>query len=72
MDWTGTPLELEDKVNCIQIALYSTERRTRQYVKGYGLWSFARNLSDKYRNKILGTATKTWLDTLKIASKNSP
>ena len=32
--------------------------------------SFGRNLSNKYRKRLLNTATKTGLDALKIASKN--
>ena len=48
---------------------YSIEPRTRKYVKGYGILSFARNLSNKSGKKILGTATKTELDALKTASK---
>ena len=48
---------------------YSIEPRTRKYVKGYGILSFARNLSNKSGKKILGTATKTELDALKTAPK---
>ena len=40
---------------------YSTERRTRKYVKGYGFVSFAR----KYKKQLLDTG----LDNLKTASK---
>ena len=42
---------------------YSVEPRDRIYVKGYGFMSFAKNtgknLSNKYRQKIIDTALKT-------------
>ena len=38
---------------------YSIEPRTRKYVKGYEYLSFARNLSKKFENQLLDTATKT-------------
>ena len=40
---------------------YSIESRTRTYAKRYEFSSFARNLSNKYRKKLLDTATKTGL-----------
>ena len=48
---------------------YSTEPRIRKYVKGYGFLSFARKFGDKYRKKIIDTATKTGTDAAKTASK---
>ena len=48
---------------------YSIEPRTRKHVKGHWFSSFARNLSDKYKKKILDIATKTELDFAKTASK---
>ena len=48
---------------------YSTEPRIRKYVKGYGFLSFARKFGDKYRKKIIDTATKTGIDAAKTASK---
>ena len=36
--------------------------RAKQYVQGYGVLSFARNLSNKYAKQLLDTAT--WLDAL--------
>ena len=48
---------------------YSTKLRTRKNIKGYGLLSYARNLSNKYQKKLLDTATKTRLDAAKAASK---
>ena len=38
---------------------YFIEPRTRKYVKGYGLFSFARNLSNKHGEELLVTALKT-------------
>ena len=35
---------------------YSTEPRFRQYVKGYGILSFAKNFGDKYGKKLKDTA----------------
>ena len=40
---------------------YSTEARTRKYVKGYRFWSFAR----KYKKQL----TDTGLDAVKVTSK---
>ena len=44
---------------------YSIEPRTREYDKGSGFLSFARNLYNKYENQLL----ETGLDYLKTASK---
>ena len=51
------------------MTLYSIEPRTRKYVKEREFLSFARNVSNKYWNKLLDTATKTGLDTQKTASR---
>ena len=40
---------------------YSTEPKFRKYVKGYDCLS--------YGKKLIDTATKTWIDTAKTASK---
>ena len=50
---------------------YSIEPRTENYGYGYGyrFLSFARNVFDKYGKNVLGTATKTGADVLKIISK---
>ena len=48
---------------------YSTGPRFRKYVKGYGFLSFARKFGDKFRKKIIDTATKTGVDAEKTASK---
>ena len=47
------------------MTLCSIEARTRKYVKEYGFFSFARNLSNKYRKQLLDTG----LDTLKHSSR---
>ena len=61
---------------------YSIEPRKRRYVKGYGFSSFARNLgtysikvaknlNNKYGQKLAGSAKKSATDALKIASKRA-
>ena len=44
---------------------YSIEPITRKYVKGYGFLSFARNLSNKYKDHLFDTG----IVSLKTASK---
>ena len=59
---------------------YSTEPRERTYVKGYGFLSFARNmgthatkvaknLNNKYGQKLADSAKKSAADAFKIATK---
>ena len=48
---------------------YSTERRFRKYVKGYGFLSFAKNFGNKYAKQLTDTATKTGIDVVKTTSK---
>ena len=48
---------------------YLTQPKFRKYVKGYGFLSFAWTFCDKYRKKLMDTATKTWIDAAKTASK---
>ena len=48
---------------------YSTQPRFRRYIKGYGFLWFARKFVDKYGKKLMDTATKTWIDAAKTASK---
>ena len=48
---------------------YSTERKFRKYVKGYGFLSFARKFGVKYGKKLMYIATKTGMDAAKAASK---
>ena len=48
---------------------YSTEPKFRKYVEGYDLLSFAKKFGDKYRKKLMDTATKTGIDVAKTASK---
>ena len=54
---------------------YSIEPRNRIYVKGYGFLSFAKNmgqsLSNKYGQKLLGSAKKSATDAIKTASKRA-
>ena len=54
---------------------YSIEPKDRIYVKGYEFLSFAKsmskNLSNKYRQKILDTAKKLTTDAIKTASKKA-
>ena len=48
---------------------YSIELRAKIYVKGYGFFSFARNLSTKYGDQLLDTTTKPRQDALKTNCK---
>ena len=52
---------------------FSIEFRSRIYVKGYGFLSFAKNrgknLSNKYSQKLVDSATKSTTDAIKSASK---
>ena len=61
---------------------YSIEHRERRYVKGYGFLSFARNIgthvakvaknmSNKYSQKLVDTAKKSATDAIKTASKRA-
>ena len=54
---------------------YSIEPKDRVYVKGYGLFSFAKNMgknfSNKYSQKQLNTAKKSTTDAIKTASKRA-
>ena len=74
-DQNGTLSEVEDKVhlawliNNIEMACHFTEPRTRKYLKGYGLLTFGRNLSNKYGKNLLSTTTKNGLDAAKAVSK---
>ena len=62
--------------------LYSIEPRERRYAKGYGFLSFAknmgthatrvaRNLNNKFGQKLVNTAKKSATDALKIAGKRA-
>ena len=48
---------------------YSTQPRLRKYVQGYGFLPFPRKFGDKYRKRLMDTATKTAIDDAKTASK---
>ena len=61
---------------------YSIEDRERRYVKGYSFLSFARNIvahvakvaknmSNKYSQKLVDTAKKSATDVIKTASKRA-
>ena len=61
---------------------YSIEPRERSYVKGYGFLSFARNIgthaakvaknmSNKYSQKLVDSAKKSATDAIKTASKRA-
>ena len=61
---------------------YSIEPRERRYVKGYGFLSFARsigthatkvakNMSNKYSQKLVDAAKKSEADVIKTASKRA-
>ena len=61
---------------------YSIEPRERRHVKGYGFLSFARNIgthatkfaknmSNKYGQKLVDTAKKSVTDAIKTASKRA-
>ena len=50
---------------------YSMEPIERRYVKGYGFLSFARNLNNKYGQKLVNSVKKSATDAFKIASKRA-
>ena len=54
---------------------YSIEPKDRIYVKGYGYFSFAKNigknLSNKYSQKLYDTAEKPTTDAIKTASNRA-
>ena len=51
------------------MACYCIESRTKKYFKGYGIWSFRRNVSSKYGGQLLIAAAKAGLNTLKTVTK---
>ena len=71
-DQNGRLLPLEDKVNLTLLINKKKcrdlifEPRTRKYVNGFQFLSFARNVSNKYREQLLDTG----LYSIKTASKN--
>ena len=50
---------------------YSIEHRDRIYEKGYGFLSFAKNISNKYSQKLFDSAKKSRTDAIKTASKRA-
>ena len=47
----------------------STEPKYRKYVKRYDFLSFSRTFDDKYRKKVIDTATKTGINAAKTVSE---
>ena len=75
------PILIECNSHCIKMR-YSIEPRKRRYVKGYGFLSFAKNLgthatkvaknlNNKYCQKLADSAKKFVADALKIAGKRA-
>ena len=54
---------------------YSVEPKNRRYVKGYGIFSFAKNtgenVSSKYGQKLLDTAKNSTTDLIITASERA-
>ena len=50
---------------------YSIEPRDRIHVKGYGFLSFAKNMSNKYGQKLFDAAEKSTTNAIKTASKRA-
>ena len=50
---------------------YSIEPTEKRYVKGYGFLPFARNLNNKYGQKLVDSAKKSATDAFEIASKRA-
>ena len=48
---------------------YSTERKFRKYVKGYGILSFARKFGDKCGKKLMEAETKTAIMQQRLLQK---
>ena len=48
---------------------YSIEPRERRYVEGYEFLSFARNLNNKYGQKLVDSAKKSATDAFKLLVK---
>ena len=47
------------------------EPKDRIYVRGYGLLSFAKNISNKYSQKLLNSAKTSTTDTIETASRKA-
>ena len=56
--------------HCIKMR-YSVEPSDRVYVKGYVFLSLAKNLNNKYSQKLIDTANKSATDALKTAPKRA-
>ena len=71
-DQASKLLEIEDNANYWEGVIkmrYSTEPKSRKYVKRCGVLSFAKKFGDKYGKNLMDTATKTEIDAVKTASK---
>ena len=68
MDRMQIPIECNS--HCIKMH-YSIEPTERTYVKGYGFLSFARNLNNKYGQKLADSAKTSATNAFKIASKRA-
>ena len=64
----GIPIECNSY--CIKMR-YSVEPRERRYVEDYGFLPFARNVNNKYGQKLNDSAKKSAKDAFKIASKRA-
>ena len=50
---------------------YPIKPKDRIYVKGYGFLSIAKNMSNKYRQKLFDCAKNSMTDAIKTASKRA-
>ena len=50
---------------------YLIKPKDKIYVKGYGDLSFAKNMSNKYSQKLLNSAKKSTTDAIKAALKTA-
>ena len=73
-DQNSGALKIEDKVNLTLLInnrngmlLYRIKKK--KYFKGYGIWSFRRNVSSKYGRQLLIAGAKAGLNTWKTVAK---
>ena len=69
MQFPLSAILIECNCHCIKMR-YSIELRERRYVKGYGFLSFARNLNNKYGQKLADSAKKSAIDAIFIILYN--
>ena len=77
-DLNSKALEIEDRINLTMVFKIRTKMRyliEPRDVKGYGFFSFAKNmgksLSNKYGQKLLDSAKKSTTDAIKTVSKRA-